>query len=444
MDPVGERDGRRTRHPHVPAAHARARRARSHPEHGVVTAFGGEGIYGTSKAAVLAISQSLHSELEPAGIGVTALCPGTISSQILGAQRNRPARFGRLANEPFGRITDYGLDPIHVGRRAVAAIRANELYTFRVSPKATSGGCVLDTKPASTTSSPPSIAARSRRSDDGSEGVAVGGQRGSNYYLTGIPDGPLPIVFEAGLPDPATFPAAELGRLFTDVLEADAAELQYGSPIDGDLGYGNIGLRRLLAQRTLEIDGRTVDHAGVMLTSGGVQGIAEAVAAFLEPPAISRGRGSTDVGLHAASDPATGAQATAIPIDDDGMQIDLLEQHIARLEAAGERLKLVYIIATFNVPTAVSLSEERRRRLVTLAQEHSFVIVEDNVYADLRYDGERLPSLYSLDDAGLVVKVDSFSKTLMPALRLGWVTGDAAAIDTIAHVRRDLGVSQLH
>ena len=71
------------------------------------------------------------------------------------------------------------------------------------------------------------------------------------------------------------------------------------------------------------------------------------------------------------------------------------------------------------------------------------MIVEDNVYADLRYDGERLPSLYSLDDAGLVVKVDSFSKTLMPALRLGWVTGDPAAIDAMARVRRDLGVSQL-
>jgi 2-aminoadipate transaminase len=266
--------------------------------------------------------------------------------------------------------------------------------------------------------------------------------RGSNYYLTGIPDGPLPFVFEAGLPDPATFPAAELGRLFTDVLEADTAELQYGSPIDGDLGYGNIGLRRLLAQRTLEIDGRTVDHAGVMLTSGGVQGIAEAVAAFLDPGDHAVVEAPTwDYTLRAIQ--ATGAEATAIPIDDDGMQIDLLEQHIARLAASGERLKLVYIIATFNVPTAVSLSEERRRRLVTLAQEHSFVIIEDNVYADLRYDGERLPSLYSLDDAGLVVKVDSFSKTMMPALRLGWVTGDPAAVDAMARVRRDLGVSQL-
>ncbi|MET1002883.1 MAG: PLP-dependent aminotransferase family protein [Acidimicrobiia bacterium] len=266
--------------------------------------------------------------------------------------------------------------------------------------------------------------------------------RGSNYYLTGIPDGPLPFVFEAGLPDPTTFPSAELGRLFTDVLGADAAELQYGSPIDGDLGYGNIGLRRLLAQRTLEIDGRAVDHAGVMLTSGGVQGIAEAVAAFLDPGDHAVVEAPTwDYTLRAIQ--ATGAEATAIPIDDHGMQIDLLEQHIARLAASGERLKLVYIIATFNVPTAVSLSEERRRRLVTLAQEHRFVIIEDNVYADLRYDGERLPSLYSLDDAGFVVKVDSFSKTMMPALRLGWVTGDPAAIDAMARVRRDLGVSQL-
>ena len=95
-----------------------------------VASFGGGGIYGMSKSAVLSISETLHAELEPAGIGVTALCPGNVSSHILGAQRNRPERYGRLADEPFGRISDYGLDPIPVGRRAVEAIRANELYAF--------------------------------------------------------------------------------------------------------------------------------------------------------------------------------------------------------------------------------------------------------------------------------------------------------------------------
>jgi 2-aminoadipate transaminase len=89
------------------------------------------------------------------------------------------------------------------------------------------------------------------------------------------------------------------------------------------------------------------------------------------------------------------------------------------------------------------MSLERRRRLVNLAAEHGFMIIEDNVYGDLRYDGDPLPTLFSLDEAGSVIKIDSFSKTLIPALRMAWVTGHSAAISTIDRVRRDLGVSQL-
>lgn len=96
-----------------------------------VAGFGGGGIYGTSKAAIVALSESLHTELEPKGIGVSVLCPANISSKILAAQRNRPARFGRLAFEPFGRdITDFGLAASHVADRAIDAIRTNELYVF--------------------------------------------------------------------------------------------------------------------------------------------------------------------------------------------------------------------------------------------------------------------------------------------------------------------------
>jgi NAD(P)-dependent dehydrogenase (short-subunit alcohol dehydrogenase family) len=91
---------------------------------------GGSAVYSMSKCAVLSITESLHAELADRGIGVTALCPGNISSQILGAQRNRPASFGRHADEPFGRLVDYGQDPEPVGRRVVRAIKANELYAF--------------------------------------------------------------------------------------------------------------------------------------------------------------------------------------------------------------------------------------------------------------------------------------------------------------------------
>jgi NAD(P)-dependent dehydrogenase (short-subunit alcohol dehydrogenase family) len=96
-----------------------------------VAALGGGGIYGASKSALLALSETLHEELGPAGIGVSVLCPGNISSRILGAQRNRPTSYGRKAAEPFGTdITDFGLDPLLVGRRARVAIEAGELYVF--------------------------------------------------------------------------------------------------------------------------------------------------------------------------------------------------------------------------------------------------------------------------------------------------------------------------
>ena len=89
----------------------------------------GYGAYAASKCAVLSMTETLHAELEPRGIGVTALCPGNISSRILGSQRNRPP--GRRAPEPFGTdLVNFGIEPVHVARRAVDAIRRNDLYAF--------------------------------------------------------------------------------------------------------------------------------------------------------------------------------------------------------------------------------------------------------------------------------------------------------------------------
>jgi NAD(P)-dependent dehydrogenase (short-subunit alcohol dehydrogenase family) len=95
-----------------------------------VAAFGGGGVYGASKAAVLSISETLHDELRDHGIGVTVLCPAAISSRINSSQRNRPAATGRKLPEPFAGIVDFGLDPAHVGRRAVQAIQNDDLYVF--------------------------------------------------------------------------------------------------------------------------------------------------------------------------------------------------------------------------------------------------------------------------------------------------------------------------
>ncbi len=96
-----------------------------------VAAFGAGGVYGASKAAVLSLSESLHRELAGSGIGVSVLCPSYVNSRIVGAQRNRPAEFGRLAEEPYGRLeVTTGLDPSTVANATLRAIRSGELYVF--------------------------------------------------------------------------------------------------------------------------------------------------------------------------------------------------------------------------------------------------------------------------------------------------------------------------
>lgn len=265
--------------------------------------------------------------------------------------------------------------------------------------------------------------------------------RASSRYVD-FPDFEIKWAFEAGLPDPATFPIDDLTRLTERVLRTDAEDaLQYGTPRQSALIYGYAGLREEIVARTPVAPGRDLGLANVMLTSGGVQAITLAVRAFLGPGDVLAVEAPTwNAVLDAAAQ--VGTQTVAIPMDEDGMVVDALEARITELREEGRRLKMVYTIDTFNTPTGLCLSENRRRRLLALAEQHGFVVVEDNVYGALRYDGPPLPTLFEMDTQGLVVKIDSFSKTLAPALRLGWVSGDPAAISGMAGVRGDLGVSQ--
>lgn len=268
-------------------------------------------------------------------------------------------------------------------------------------------------------------------------------RNGFDFYMPAMPDMPSPLVFESGLPDPATFPVDDLARLYAEVLRDETADLQYGTPIEGDLSYGFVGLRRLLAERGRRIDGRAMDPSWVMLTNGGVHGISSAALAFLDPGDVAAVECPTwEFILQDVRN--TGAEPVAIPLDEQGLRVDVLEDELRRLHAEHRRLKLLYTIPTFNVPTGVTTTLERRRRLIELAVEHNFVVVEDNVYGELRYEGEPVPSLFSLDEHGVVVKIESFSKTFVPGLRLGWVAAHPSAMAAVARVRRDIGVSQLN
>lgn len=256
------------------------------------------------------------------------------------------------------------------------------------------------------------------------------------------PPGGVRFLFEAGLPDPELFPIDDLVRLSEKVLREEFAEaLQYGGARDDGIAAGYVGLRDVLAERTRSATGRTVDRHAVMVTCGAAQALALMFEAFVDPGdavAIEAPTWNSALAMCARH----GAETIAVPIDDDGANLDVLEAHLQRLAGEGRRLKCVYTIATFNTPTGVCLSLDRRRRLIELARQWRFLIIEDNVYEPLRYDGLAIPTMFSLDDTGLVVKLDSFSKVVAPGLRLGWVTAESDIIRAMSSVRGDLGVGQ--
>jgi 2-aminoadipate transaminase len=120
-----------------------------------------------------------------------------------------------------------------------------------------------------------------------------------------------------------------------------------------------------------------------------------------------------------------------IEMDDHGMRIDLLKETLDRLRAEGRRPKFIYTIPNFQNPGGVTMPLDRRQELVRIANEQELVILEDNPYGLLRYEGEPLPTLYSLDGGRYVVYAGTFSKILSAGLRLGWAVAPAPILERL-------------
>src|SRR5205807_5985875 len=125
-----------------------------------------------------------------------------------------------------------------------------------------------------------------------------------------------------------------------------------------------------------------------------------------------------------------GADILAIPLEHDGIDVEAL----ARALEAGARPKLAHIIPNFQNPAGYTLSLDKRRRLLELADTYEFVIFEDDPYVELRFSGERLPTMLSLDDSERVIYASSFSKTVCPGIRVGYLAGPATVIAEIEKI----------
>ena len=258
------------------------------------------------------------------------------------------------------------------------------------------------------------------------------------------PEVPIVFNFDQGLAAPETFPTDTMIKLSQALFERDGSDvLDYFDPDVGyeELVFGSRRLRDSLARRYREKHRRDMEPENFIITSGSVQALSLAMAALVDPGDV--------VIAEAASFPyalnfmaSAGGEIKTVPVDEDGLDVGALEQVLTECASAGNKVKLVYTISTFQMPTGAVLSLERRKRLLELAEQHDFVIVEDYVYGELRYEGEELPSLLSLDTTGRVLHDNSFSKTLAPGVRIGWMAGNEILINAMGAVREDLGVSQ--
>ena len=240
---------------------------------------------------------------------------------------------------------------------------------------------------------------------------------------------PTIISFAAGNPAAESFPVRELARLSAEIFETQPVQaLQYS------ITEGYTPLREAVAsrQRTVFGIGKSVTAGDAfndtaLIVSGGQQGIELACKAFCNEGDVVLCENPTFIGS-LNSFRSNGARPVGVEMQHDGIDVDALERAILE----NPRAKLLYLIPTFQNPTGITMSAEKRRRVYALAKKYSLPILEDNPYGELRFAGEELPTIKSMDTEGLVLYCSSFSKILSAGMRLGFVIAPEAVVAKMA------------
>ncbi|HEX8438883.1 PLP-dependent aminotransferase family protein [Archangium sp.] len=243
-----------------------------------------------------------------------------------------------------------------------------------------------------------------------------------------VAERPDVLSFAGGLPAPELFPVEAIAQAHAEVFADEGrAAMQYSTTE----GYGP--LREWISSH-LGKSGLRVATEQVLITNGSQQGIDLVAKVMLDPGDLVLVENPSYL---AALQVFSGYEASfaVVGSDNDGMKVDELERMVAE-----RKPKLIYLVPNFQNPKGTTLSLERRHALVRFAQRHRILILEDNPYGELRFRGEHLPSLASLDDEGVVLNLGTFSKTLAPGLRIGWAVGPREIIRalTVAKQSADL------
>lgn len=273
-----------------------------------------------------------------------------------------------------------------------------------------------------------------------------------SYLMAQAVENPGVLSLAAGLVDEQTLPVELCRDLVAELLGEERsarAALQYGTT------PGSERLRRAVCTHLAELEGRTpaslpVAPERIVMTAGSQQLLSLVAETLLDPGDICFVAAPTYFVFLGVLD-GVGARTVPIPADDDGMQVDLLEQQLQQIDARGEleRVKLIYVVSEFENPSGCCLSAARRQQLLEIAHRWSrhqrIHILEDAAYRELRYAGDQRPSLWSLDPTGeTVILAHTFSKSFSPGIRVGYGVLPPGLVGPVCHRKGNQDFGSAH
>ncbi|MCD8199037.1 MAG: PLP-dependent aminotransferase family protein [Phascolarctobacterium sp.] len=241
--------------------------------------------------------------------------------------------------------------------------------------------------------------------------------------LTAQPD---IISFAGGLPAPELFPVEEIAKVSHDlVLKEGRQLLQYG------ITEGRVTLREKIAKRMADKYNTVVSPDDILITTGSQQCLDFAGKLFLDPGDVVLCESPSYLGALNAFN-AYEPVFKEVPTDEGG----LIPEELDKILETTPKCKFIYVIPDFQNPTGRTWTMERRKKFMEVVNKHNLPVLEDNPYGELRYEGEILPSLKSMDTKGLVMFLGTFSKIFCPGLRLGWIAAENSVLQEFVKVKQ--------